>query len=343
MDQALTVDILLRGTPRRRATLLDILMETGEVHPNAVAVDDGRRSMTYGELSSAVESLRDRLHAAGVGPATGWGSGSRPARRTCMSRSWACSPPARRTCRSTPTTRTSGPTWCSARPASRRDRAGESAIVPRRRGAPRGSADRPGARRRRLDHLHLRLDRHPEGRRGHATARAAAFVDAEARLFLQDEPIGPGDRVLGRAVGRLRRLVRGDVAGLAARRLPGAGAARRWCAAAWTSGRGWSTSGITVVSTVPTLAALWPAEALDGGAAADLRRRGLPARAGRAAGGRRPRGVEHLRPDRGHGRRVRGAARPARARCASACRSTAGTWPSSTGPASGARTARSAS
>ncbi|WP_269859768.1 AMP-binding protein, partial [Streptomyces sp. RPT161] len=25
---------------------------------------------------------------------------------------------------------------------------------------------------------------------------AAAFVDAEARLFLQDRPLGPGDRVL---------------------------------------------------------------------------------------------------------------------------------------------------
>jgi hypothetical protein len=49
--------------------------------------------------------------------------------------------------------------------------------------------------RRRLDHLHLRLDRDPKGVA--VTHRnAAAFVDAEARLFLQDNPIGPGDRVL---------------------------------------------------------------------------------------------------------------------------------------------------
>ena len=41
---------------------------------------------------------------------------------------------------------------------------------------------------------------------------------------------------------------------------------------------------ITVVSTVPTLVALWPTEALDDGPAADPRRRGLPARARRPAG-----------------------------------------------------------
>ena len=55
---------------------------------------------------------------------------------------------------------------------------------------------------------------------------AAAFVDAESRMFLQAEPLGrrrPGD---GRAVGRLRRELRGDVAGLAVRRLPGPRAAR---------------------------------------------------------------------------------------------------------------------
>ena len=41
---------------------------------------------------------------------------------------------------------------------------------------------------------------------------------------------------------------------------------------------------------------------------ADLRRRSLPAGAGRARRRRRPRGLEHLRPDRGHRRRLRRAA-----------------------------------
>ncbi|MCX4683581.1 amino acid adenylation domain-containing protein [Kitasatospora purpeofusca] len=91
---------------------------------------------------------------------------------------------------------------------------------------------------------------------------AAAFVDAEAALFLQDEPIGPGDRVM---------------AGLSV--AFDASCEEMWLA--WRHGaclvpvpRSQVRSGadlgpwlaeqeITVVSTVPTLAALWPAEALN--------------------------------------------------------------------------------
>ena len=91
---------------------------------------------------------------------------------------------------------------------------------------------------------------------------AAAFVDAEAGLFLPDEPLGPGDRVL---------------AGLSV--AFDASCEEMWLA--WRSGAclvpaprslvrsgmdlgPWLTArGITVVSTVPTLAALWPAESLE--------------------------------------------------------------------------------
>ena len=91
---------------------------------------------------------------------------------------------------------------------------------------------------------------------------AAAFVDAEARMFLLDNPIGPGDRVL---------------AGLSV--AFDASCEEMWLA--WRNGaclvpapRALVRSGmdlgpwlvsrdITVVSTVPTLAALWPAEALE--------------------------------------------------------------------------------
>ncbi|GEK80680.1 Pls/PosA family non-ribosomal peptide synthetase [Agrococcus baldri] len=91
---------------------------------------------------------------------------------------------------------------------------------------------------------------------------AAAFVDAESRIFLQDEPIGPGDRVL---------------AGLSV--AFDASCEEMWLA--WAHGAclvpaprslvrsgmdlgPWLTlRGITVVSTVPTLAALWPASALE--------------------------------------------------------------------------------
>jgi len=92
---------------------------------------------------------------------------------------------------------------------------------------------------------------------------AAACVDAEARIFLQSQPIGPGDRVLAGLsvafdasceeiwlawrhgaclVPAPRSLVRGGVD-----------------LGAWLLSRR-----ITVVSTVPTLAALWPINSLDG-------------------------------------------------------------------------------
>lgn len=91
---------------------------------------------------------------------------------------------------------------------------------------------------------------------------AAAFVDAEARLFLKAEPLGPGDRVL---------------AGLSV--AFDASCEEMWLA--WRHGAclvpapralvrsgmdlgPWLTArGITVVSTVPTLASLWPAESLE--------------------------------------------------------------------------------
>jgi non-ribosomal peptide synthetase-like protein len=91
---------------------------------------------------------------------------------------------------------------------------------------------------------------------------AAAFVDAEARLFLSAEPLGPSDRVL---------------AGLSV--AFDASCEEMWLA--WRHGAclvpaprslvrsgmdlgPWLTArGITVVSTVPTLASLWPAESLE--------------------------------------------------------------------------------
>ncbi|PNL18241.1 Pls/PosA family non-ribosomal peptide synthetase [Micrococcus sp. FDAARGOS_333] len=91
---------------------------------------------------------------------------------------------------------------------------------------------------------------------------AAAFVDAEARIFLADDPLGPGDRVL---------------AGLSV--AFDASCEEMWLA--WRHGaclvpapRALVRSGmdlgpwlaerrITAVSTVPTLAAMWPSEALE--------------------------------------------------------------------------------
>ena len=142
----------------------------------------------------------------------------------------------------------------------------------------------PDARRRRLGDLHVRLDRHPQGRRGHPPQRRGV-----RRRRVAAVPAGraartrrPGD---GRAVRRLRRELRGDVAGLEVRRVPGAGAPS--ARAQRRRRRPWLVANqVTVVSTVPTLVSLWPDEALDRGPAADPRRRGLPARARRPAGPR---------------------------------------------------------
>ena len=83
----------------------------------------------------------------------------------------------------------------------------------------------------------------PEGRGGHATGAAAAFVDAEARLFLADDaPIGPRRPGARRACRwRSTRPARrcgspGGTAPAWCRRRA------RWCAAASTSARGWSSS-----------------------------------------------------------------------------------------------------
>ena len=163
---------------------------------------------------------------------------------------------------------------------------------------------------------------------------AAAFVDAEARMFLQDNPIGPGDRVL---------------AGLSV--AFDASCEEMWLA--WRHGaclvpapRSLVRSGmdlgpwlvsrdITVVSTVPTLAALWPAEALEQVRLLIFGGEACPPELAERLAVDGPRGVEHLRPHRGHRGRLRGPARRRAARSASGCRCPAGTWPSSTGRPAG--------
>ncbi|MFJ2582004.1 Pls/PosA family non-ribosomal peptide synthetase [Kitasatospora aureofaciens] len=90
---------------------------------------------------------------------------------------------------------------------------------------------------------------------------AAAFVDAEARLFLQRRPLGPGDRVLaGLSVAFDASC---EEMWLAWRHGACLVPAPRSLVKAGTDLGPWLVErGITVVSTVPTLLALWPAECL---------------------------------------------------------------------------------
>ncbi|MBN9630422.1 MAG: amino acid adenylation domain-containing protein [Actinobacteria bacterium] len=91
---------------------------------------------------------------------------------------------------------------------------------------------------------------------------AAAFVDAEARLFLQEEPIGPGDRVLaGLSVAFDASCEEMWLAwGHGACLVP---APRSLVRTGMDLGPWLAARRISVVSTVPTLAALWPTDALD--------------------------------------------------------------------------------
>ncbi|MGO4300159.1 Pls/PosA family non-ribosomal peptide synthetase [Leifsonia sp. RAF41] len=91
---------------------------------------------------------------------------------------------------------------------------------------------------------------------------AAAFVDAETRLFLQDEPIGPQDRVLaGLSVAfdaSCEEMWLAWAHGACLVPAPRSLVRTGMDLGPWLSARR-----ITVVSTVPTLAALWPVDALD--------------------------------------------------------------------------------
>ncbi|MFJ4672562.1 Pls/PosA family non-ribosomal peptide synthetase [Kitasatospora purpeofusca] len=253
-------------------TLIDILDATARRYPAEPALDDGRTVLGYRALAAEVEQLRRRLAAAGIGRGDRVGvrvpSGTNDLYVSVLA------------------VLAAGAAYVPVDfedPDERAQLVFEEAAVAAVLGAERaltltGGAGEPLGAREPL------ADRTPDGHRptpaddawiiftSGSTGRpkgvavshrnAAAFVDAEAALFLQDEPIGPGDRVM---------------AGLSV--AFDASCEEMWLA--WRHGaclvpvpRSQVRSGadlgpwlaeqeITVVSTVPTLAALWPAEALN--------------------------------------------------------------------------------
>lgn len=258
-------------------TLVDVLAATTAAHPDAPAVDDTTTVLTYAGLTDAALSLAADLARAGVRPGDRVGvrapSGTVDLYVAVLGILHA------------------GAAYVPVDaddPQERADlvfgEAAETAVVgPRRRIRPVGRAAQapktPKAPKAGV--THTAPSRRVPVTVGHdawviftsgstgvpkgvavSHRSAAAFVDAEARLFLQDEPIGPGDRVL---------------AGLSV--AFDASCEEMWLA--WRYGaclvpapRSLVRTGqdlgpwlvaqdITVVSTVPTLAALWPAEALE--------------------------------------------------------------------------------
>ncbi|MEV0678924.1 Pls/PosA family non-ribosomal peptide synthetase [Actinosynnema sp. NPDC050436] len=245
------------ATPER--TLLDVLTETARKYPDAPAVDDGTTSLTYNELLAEVDTTRRELADLGVGVGDRVGvrvpSGTADLYVSILAvlAAGAAYVPVDA---EDPDERAelvfTEADACAVLTAGR-------AIVPR--SAPLGMVGEPGLD----DDAWIIFTSGSTGKpKGVAVSHrsAAAFVDAEARLFLVDDPIGPDDRVL---------------AGLSV--AFDASCEEMWLA--WRNGaclvaapRALVRTGmdlgpwlveqeITVVSTVPTLAALWPVEALD--------------------------------------------------------------------------------
>ncbi|MEV6013347.1 Pls/PosA family non-ribosomal peptide synthetase [Streptomyces sp. NPDC051976] len=242
-------------------TLLDVLEATVLTHPLEPALDDGRNALTYRALAAEVNALRRRLTQAGIGAGDRVGvrvpSGTNDL-YICVLAVLAV-----------------GAAYVpvdAEDPDERADLVFGEAAVSAFLGEDRhltltGERTTPAPQRRPApeDDAWIIFTSGSTGKpKGVAVTHrnAAAFVDAEAALFLQEEPIGPGDRVM---------------AGLSV--AFDASCEEMWLA--WRHGaclvpvprsqvRGGADLGpwlaeqeITVVSTVPTLAALWPAEALN--------------------------------------------------------------------------------
>nr|WP_085995700.1 Pls/PosA family non-ribosomal peptide synthetase [Nocardia transvalensis] len=247
------------ATPR---TLVDILAATALAHPDAPAIDDGTDTLSYAELLAEIDDTVDRLWETGVRAGDRVGvripSGTSELYVTILAilQAGAAYVPV------------------DADDPDERARlvfgeAGVTAVATAAGIALYGDtlAGRPGSTTPPdpEDDAWIIFTSGSTGTpKGVAVTHrnAAAFVDAEARLFLRSAPLGPGDRVL---------------AGLSV--AFDASCEEMWLA--WRHGaclvpapRALVRSGmdlgpwlvrrrISVVSTVPTLASMWPAEALD--------------------------------------------------------------------------------
>ncbi|UKD58412.1 amino acid adenylation domain-containing protein [Amycolatopsis sp. FU40] len=258
VEAALSPALFETAAPAAERTLLDILTATAEKHPNAAALDDGTGPLSYRRLMEEIDAYARKLreHGVGLGDRVGIRISSGTAELYVAILA----------------TLSVGAAYVPVDADDPDERAelvfGEAGVAAIATdgeitvaGTSSGATGEPGP----ADDAWIIFTSGSTGKpKGVAVthASAAAFVDAEAQLFLADEPIGPGDRVL---------------AGLSV--AFDASCEEMWLA--WRHGAclvpapralvrtgvdlgPWLVAqGITVVSTVPTLAALWPADALE--------------------------------------------------------------------------------
>ncbi|MCM4080923.1 Pls/PosA family non-ribosomal peptide synthetase [Paractinoplanes hotanensis] len=266
-----------RSAPLRR-TLVDIFDATVQAHANSRAIDAGGATLTYRELADEVEKLRATLSGHGVGAGDRVGirvsSGTADLYLAILGvlAAGAAYVPVDA---DDPEERAElvfaeagvaavlgdGLSVTMRRPPEEESRTPEEGRTPEEES---GKTGRPGPD----DDAWIIFTSGSTGTpKGVAVthAAAAAFVDAEAQLFLADddaESIGPRDRVLaGLSVAFDASC---EEMWLAWRHgaclVP---AARSLVRSGVDLGPWLAEQRITVVSTVPTLAALWPVEALD--------------------------------------------------------------------------------
>jgi non-ribosomal peptide synthetase-like protein len=251
--------LLSSDAPRPR-TLIDVLNDTAARYPDAAAIDDGTVQLTYSELIDDIEAGAAWLAARGIGRGDRIGirmsSGSYSLYEAILA------------------TLATGAAYVPVDADDPDERAelvfseASVAAVITETGLHRGPGSSRGWRASaplaRDDAWIIFTSGSTGTPKGVAVTHrsAAAFVDAEARMFLQDNPIGPGDRVLaGLSVAFDASC---EEMWLAWRHgaclVP---APRSLVRSGMDLGPWLVTRDVTVVSTVPALASLWPAEALE--------------------------------------------------------------------------------
>ena len=258
----------LRAAHRAPAprTLVDVFEETVARFPDAIAIDDGDEVLTYAALDEAVRHRAAALVAAGVrrgdrvGVRVTSGTVGLYVSVLAVLRAGAAYVPVD----------ADDPAERARQVFAASDVRVVMGDAPELR-APEGSAVAPGAARPATapdldDDAWIIFTSGSTGTpKGVAVTHrsAAAFVDAEARLFLREAPIGPGDRVLaGLSVAFDASC---EEMWLAWRHGATLVPAPRALVRAGTELGPWLVEReVSVVSTVPTLAGLWPVDALEG-------------------------------------------------------------------------------